>query len=70
MRNISNVIIIFIYIFFFNNFIIFLDFIHSNVINKNNNNFINDFEFLKGLLKKTLKYLLTSRYFMLIATLI
>ena len=34
---------------------VFLDFIHNNVINKNNNRFINDLELLKGFLKKNVK---------------
>ena len=55
MRSILNIIVTFIYILFFNNFIIFLNFIYNNVINKDNNRFINDLEFLKNLLKKSIK---------------
>ena len=55
MRNILNIIVVFIYIFFFNNLIIFLDLIHNNVINKNNNRFINDLELFEDFLKKNIK---------------
>ena len=55
MRNIINIIVILIRILFFNNLIIFLDFIYNNVINKDNDRLINDLEFLEGFLKKSVR---------------